>query len=87
MVRNPENLCSPDKIFNAYNFSDSDCDSPNDIGKSPKSSVRPSQSGYSGKTKHIPQSITGAATGLDKPSYKHSKQSSPSRSRVEVRVI
>lgn len=63
--------------------SDSDCDSPNDIGKSPKSSVRPSQSGYSGKTKHIPQSITGAATGLDKPSYKHSKQSSPSRSRVE----
>jgi len=61
--------------------SDSDSDSPNHVGKPPETSTRPTQLGYSTKTKHNTTSMSGATSGVDKTSYKHSNQSSP-RPRV-----
>merc|ERR1712018_1077754 len=61
--------------------SDSDSDSTNHVGKPPETSTRPNQSGYSTKNKHNTTSMSGATSGVDKTSYKHSNQSSP-RPRV-----
>jgi len=63
--------------------SDSDSDSDSQSNAKPTdTSTRPVQSGFSGKPKPPSKSMSGAATVLDKPTYKTSNQSSPSRPRT-----
>ena len=73
------------KSFQIY-FSDSDSDSQSNA-KPTDTSTRPVQSGFSGKSKPPSKSMSGAATVPDKPTYKTSNQSSPSRPRTHVRYF
>ena len=65
-------------------FSDSDSDSQSNA-KPTDTSARPVQSGFSGKPKPPSKSMSSAAP--DKPTYKASNQSSPSRPRTHVRYF